>query len=573
MVTGIIIAAFYGCKKYYAEDAKDDGGSGGDGSEAVGDYEWNESDVVSIVLNGTSVTENSDSVTVDGEKVTIIGAGTYRISGSLTNGQIIVEAKGKTVKLLLHGVNITCSNNAPVFIQKAEKAIIILEDGTANYLTDGSSYVLDSDGDPNAALFSKSYLAFSGNGSLTVKASYNDGITGKDGLVINAGTFNVTATDDGISGKDYLFIHEGKITVSSGGDGMKSDNEEDTSLGYVTIESGTYNIVSEGDGISAITKVLVDDGTFNIETGGGATAKGGNTPGGGGGGGGTSGGYTGTVSAKGIKGLTRVELQKGTYIINAADDGLHSNNAVVLNGGDITISSGDDGIHADESIVLKADNLNILTCYEGIESASIDFVSGQMSLVSTDDGFNATMGSANESNDGSILKIEGGKIVINSSTGDAIDSNGSATMTGGTLIANGPQSSPEVGIDVNGTFNISGGMLLATGPNSGNMIEATSSSSSQYAVMATIQSTLSSSSLFHIEDSEGKELITYKPVRSIYYVVFSSSDLQSGSTYRIYTGGSYSGTFANGYYSGGTYSGGTLKKEFTLSGKVTGVSF
>jgi hypothetical protein len=146
-------------------------------------------------------------------------------------------------------------------------------------------------------------------------------------------------------------------------------------------------------------------------------------------------------------------------------------------------------------------------------------------------------------------------------------------MTGGTVVAHGPTSQPEVGTDYNGTFNISGGLLLITGPNSGNMIRATSTTFAQYTIKVTISSQLNSSTLFHIQDASGTSLVTYKPVRSVYYIVFSSPDLKTGTTYSIYTGGSSTGTYSNGLYIGGTYSGGTFKKSFTLTSKVTSVSF
>jgi hypothetical protein len=105
------------------------------------------------------------------------------------------------------------------------------------------------------------------------------------------------------------------------------------------------------------------------------------------------------------------------------------------------------------------------------------------------------------------------------------------------------------------------------------MIEATSTSSAQYAVKITISSTLPSSSLFNIQDATGNNLVTYKPVRSVYYLVFSSPDLNAGSGYYIYTGGASTGALVNGIYTGGSYSGGTLRREFTITGKLTNVSF
>jgi hypothetical protein len=79
--------------------------------------------------------------------------------------------------------------------------------------------------------------------------------------------------------------------------------------------------------------------------------------------------------------------------------------------------------------------------------------------------------------------------------------------------------------------------------------------------------------LVSIQDASGNELITFKLVRTCYYIVYSSSLLINGAKYFIYTGGSSTGTFTNGIYIGGTYSGGTSRTSFTISSKVTNVSF
>jgi len=561
LVCTFMLVIFPACTKYYPADSSDstDDGQTITGSEDVADYVWNAADVTDIVLNGTAISESSEGVTVDGSKATITTSGTYRISGSLTNGQIIVDTKDEgIVRLILNGINVTCSNSAPIYIEDAVKTLIVLADNTENFITDGTSYVLNADNEPNAAVFSKSYLSFYGAGSLTVNANYKDGITGKDGLVIKSGTINVNSADDGIRGKDYLIVKKGLITINSKGDGLKSDNELDTSLGYITIDSASLNITAGGDGINARTNLLINDGSFTIKTGGGATS---------------GSGYSGTLSKKALKATTNITIAKGTFVINSADDAIHSNVSVAINGGTLSIATGDDAVHAEESITLDGSTINVSKCYEGFESALITVKSGNVSLISTDDGFNATKGRATEANDGSNLIINGGFIVVNSSKGDGLDSNGNVEMTGGTVGVHGPQSQPEVGFDVNGTFNISGGLLIGTGPNSGNMIEATSTTSSQYAVKATISSNLAASTLFHIQDTGGSDLVTFKPLRAIYYVVFSSPALTNGSTYYIYTGGTSTGTDTNGLYSGGIYSGGTQRKSFTISGKVTNISF
>ena len=195
-----------------------------------------------------------------------------------------------------------------------------------------------------------------------------------------------------------------------------------------------------------------------------------------------------------------------------------------------------------------------------------------MSLVSSDDCFNATFGNGGENDDGSLLSLLGGDVVVNTSGGDGLDSNGDILVTGGTIIVHGPPSQPEVGMDYNGTCNVNGGFLVISGTNS-NMTQAPSNSSAQYSIKAKSNTQLSASTLFHIQDASSNNILTFQPLRSYYSIVFSSADLLNGATYSIYTGGSCSGTVSNGLYTGGVYSGGTLKKTFTISRIVTNVTF
>lgn len=572
-----IITSMGSCKKYYPDDSTDDETTNETpGSESSDDYIWNNSDVIDIVLKGTSISADNSGVTVSGTKLTIGSAGTYRVSGSLTDGQIIINTMDETiVRLILNGVNINCSNSSPIYVKNSAKTLVVISDNTQNYLTDGKSYSTDSDGEPNAALFCKSYLAFSGTGYLTVKADYEDGITSKDGLLINSGVFDITSADDGIRGKDYVIMRKGNITIKAQSNGIKSDNDTDASLGYITIDSAIMNIKAvAGDAITAQSDLKINDGSFTLSTGTAATAKAGEegpNPGGGS----TGGGYSGTISEKGLKAEVNLTVGKGTYVINTADDAIHSNGSVIINGGEMAISAGDDAIHAETAITINDGTLNISKSYEGLESTAITINDGTVNLVSTDDAFNATKGlqaGGTEQNDGSTLVINGGYVSINTTSGDGLDSNGNLSISGGTVIVHGPQSSPEVAFDINGTFSVSGGFLIGSGPNAGNMIEAPATSSAQYSLKITASSLLTATTLFHLQDASGNDVVTFKPVRSVYYIVFSSPALVNGATFSIYTGGSSTGTARNGVYSGGTYSGGTLKKSVTISGKLTTVA-
>lgn len=184
--------------------------------EAAEDYIYEESEIIEITLSGNTISSSGVGVTIDESIATITTAAIYRITGNLTDGRLIVDTEDETtVKLILNGVNITSGSNSPLSVMSAEKTIIILADNTDNYLTDATSYVYEGDDDePDAALFSKDDLTIYGAGSLTVNGNYNEAIKSKDGLLLKETNITVTSVDDGIQGKDYLIINGGQYDIT-----------------------------------------------------------------------------------------------------------------------------------------------------------------------------------------------------------------------------------------------------------------------------------------------------------------------------------------------------------------------
>jgi len=252
--------------------------------------------------------------------------------------------------------------------------------------------------------------------------------------------------------------------------------------------------------------------------------------------------------------------------------------SVTINNGIMTLSSSDDGIHSETSVTQNGGDLTITNSYEGVEGPYIYLNGGTMSVTATNDAINATKGTVSggtESNDGSCFYINGGTLFASCSNGDAIDSNGSVVMSGGVAIVYGPTTSPEEAADFNGKFTMKGGFFVGAGSNSNMNKTMDAATSTQRNLYILSGSQLSASTLFHIQDAGGNNIVTFKPVRAYYSVLFSSSELKTGVTYSIYTGGSCTGVLSNGLYTGGTYSGGTFRKNFTLSSSstVTSVSF
>lgn len=95
---------------------------------------------VQIMLEGTSARAGSESVQIDGATVTITEGGTYMLSGSLSDGQIVVDA-GDTAKvsLILNGVRIMTDGRECIAVKSADEVLVTLSEGSANILSDGSA--------------------------------------------------------------------------------------------------------------------------------------------------------------------------------------------------------------------------------------------------------------------------------------------------------------------------------------------------------------------------------------------------------------------------------------------------
>lgn len=245
------------------------------------DVGYEESDSVKISLSDDSTTVSSgssdnsstddtvDGVTVDGNVITITSGGTYIISGTLTEGQLVVDADDEKVQLVLDNADITCATSAAIYVKSAGKTFITLAEGSENILMNTAEFETIDDNNIDAVIFSQDDLALNGSGTLTINSENGHGIVSKDDLKITGGTYNITAASHALSGKDSVRIAAGTFNLVSGKDGIHSENSDDSSKGYVYIAGGEFTVDSTGDGIDASNIVQIDDGTFDITAGGG----------------------------------------------------------------------------------------------------------------------------------------------------------------------------------------------------------------------------------------------------------------------------------------------------------------
>lgn len=549
--------------------------------DLAGTYE--ESGAVYVTLSGDGITGETDGVVINGQTVTITAEGTYIFSGTLSEGQIVVDADNAKVQIVFDNVDITCASSAAVYVKSAEKVFVTLAEGAQNTLRNTDEYVAIDDNNIDAVIFAKSDLTLNGTGSLTIVSAEGHGIVSKDDLKITGGTYDITAAGHALSGKDSVRIADGTFILTAEKDGIHAENADDEEKGYIYIADGDFTITSDGDGMDASNIVQIEDGTFDITAGGGAANSlkthesdmpgggmsqnierpdgesmpqmgekpdGENMPQD------TTTDESGT-STKGIKAGGGMYLNGGTYQIDSADDSIHSNANITIADGTYTLATGDDGVRADEALTVNGGTITVTESYEGLEGLTVTINEGTIDITARDDGIN-TAGGTDQSGFGTFgdhfkgmdsaddeteettdkemwMELNGGYIHILAG-GDGVDSNGDLTINGGEIYIDGPSDNGNSAIDYGDRSSayVNGGMLVAIG--SSGMAEGMSDSSKQEVLMVKLGEQMEAGDV-ELTDNEGNVIVSYTALKSYDCVIISTAEVESGATYTLTTSG------------------------------------
>lgn len=475
--------------------------------DLAGTYE--ESGAVYVTLSGDGITGETDGVAINGQTVTIMAEGTYIFSGTLSEGQIVVDADNAKVQIVFDNVDITCASSAAVYVKSAEKVFVTLAEGAQNTLRNTDEYVAIDDNNIDAVIFAKSDLTLNGTGSLTIVSAEGHGIVSKDDLKITGGTYDITAAGHALSGKDSVRIADGTFILTAEKDGIHAENADDEEKGYIYIADGDFTITSDGDGMDASSIVQIEDGTFDITAGGGAAnsqkTHESDMPGGG-----MSQNIErpdgksmpqmgekpdeesmsqmgekpdeesmpqmgekpdgenmpqdtttdeSSTSTKGIKAGGGMYLNGGTYQIDSADDSIHSNANITIADGTYTLATGDDGVHADDALTVNGGTITVTESYEGLEGLTVTINDGTIDITARDDGVNAA-GGTDQSGFGTFGDHFKGMDSADDETEETTDNEMWMELNGGYIhiLAGGD------GVDSNGDLTINGGEIYIDGP-------------------------------------------------------------------------------------------------------------
>ncbi len=546
------------------------------------DFDSQSEEDFSSIVNAVDV-----STIEDGGTKTISDGGTYLITGTNANAKILVNSEGE-VKLILDGVSLANSSDAPLEVKAASSFTLHVASKTKNYLSDGVS----SAGDGALVCNKKVALNIEGSGYLYLTSSKDvdeevgAAIKSPKGVSIQDTHIIASATGHAIQAKGGASIEGAKLYLDAGKDGIHAE-EGEVILKDSVIDASTY-----GDGIDSTLAVTLDnvtshfvstgvyvlynasddaDGTlyedsrYILENGqykkidSDSMSR-------------YSSRYYLNQKCKGVKSEASVTFKGGDHYIKTADDCIASDTGISILSGDYSLYTNDQGLNSDQALTIgesgssSALDIRIYHCYEGIQGGVIHFYSGYTYIYAEDDGINATSDTLTS---GISMNFHDGATVYANAEGDGVDSNGDITMDGGSLIVAGPSSGGNGSLDFDGSFTFTGGNLLAVGSNSMTQVPNTSSVNA----LSYSTSSWSAGSTYSLYcGDEEFSIVLPKSLSSVSFIVQSPS-LTTGSSIEVVKGATVGKAMRNGVYFGDKASAGgsslvtgTIKSGLTTIG-------
>ncbi|EJU20033.1 PF14262 domain protein [Peptoanaerobacter stomatis] len=476
--------------------------------------------------------KTSKTIKLNNESITISEEGTYIFSGTITNGQVIVDApKEAKITLVLDSVSINNDTSAAIYVKQADKVFITLAKNSINTLSNKSEFIAIDDNNIDGVIFSKDDLTLNGQGKLIINANYGNGIVSKDDLIITSGDYEITAANHGLQGKDNVKISDGNITIKATKDAIHSENSDDTSLGYVYIGGGNLNLTSSSDAIDSSSIVQIDNGTINI---------------------------------------------------TADDDGIHSDGRLIINGGKINILQSNEGLEG-EKVDITGGEINVISKDDGLNATSGSSTTNTQAQDNSQSSENTQKqskkerptppqggqmlnssnrpkppqdgqmpnssnrpeppqdgqmpphmgGGMDEVQENAYINITGGTITIKAG-GDGVDSNGNITVSGGTTYVYGPTNDGNGSLDYNGAATISSGTFITAG--SSGMAQNFGNDSTQGSILLNLSSSKNEGTKVTVTNSSGKAILTFTPQTKYNSLLISSPDIKQGEQYTITAG-------------------------------------
>lgn len=484
---------------------------------------WEEDGATKISLSDGGCTVDGAGAVADGSTVTITAGGTYVLTGQISAGQVVVNADGEKVQLVLDGASVTSSDSAAILVRAAKKVWLTLSDGTQNKLATSGSFAEDDEYSIDGAVWCKSDLTINGTGVLKVSSAEGHGIVCKDELALVSGDVEVEAARHAVQAQDAACVVAGTWSLTAGTDGIHCGDDDDAEKGSVLIVGGTVSIDAGSDGVDAANVLELDGGEITV-----------------------------SAADDGLHSERVLQVDGGTVTVAKSYEGLEGS-TVTVNGGVIDVTSSDDGVNAagDPSGDLSAEVTGVGAsgpeaageqpeaaanggqaptgdgqAPEGADAQAPTSAGGQ---APADAGGQAPgAGGAMDYDSTAQVTINGGKLTIQAS-GDGVDSNGDLTVTGGETYVFGPTSDGDGSLDFAGTDTVTGGVVMCVG--SSGMAQNFGDASTQGSMLVSASGQVGDA--IQLADEDGNVLASCEARTSYSCVLVSAPGVESGKTYTL----------------------------------------
>ena len=475
--------------------------------------------------------EAGAGVEVDGSSISIVKGGSYRLTGTMAEGHIAVEADG--VELIWDGAQIACSTAAPLSA-RGDLALTLTENGGA--LSDARpDWYLDGGG---AAIAAGGKVFVSGAGSLNVTAQAGHGLRAS-GLTLEGGALNVLAGENGVhleaeAGETAFELTGGQLAVEADGIGVYAG-------GDAALRGGDLRLTSGADGLYVEGALTVSGGAAQVSAGGGAGAASPTaayydsffgydpfdlffgSP--------YSGGYDsyGGYEARVYDAVSAaaIVMEDGSLVLDASGDALRADGALTMRGGALSITCGSDGLRAGGDVAVSGGVIWVDECETGLSGANVSVGNAEVSIVSAGAGLYALSG---RGGDASVL--DGAKLTI-AAGGDGIAAGADVYLAGGetSICCSGRSGAP---LNAAGEVFADGGTLIAVG---GSDESAIAEDSAQAVLRARFNGTLREGVRVVVENEDGQAAFSFEPEVDFSRLMLTSPALQQGGTYTLYVEG------------------------------------
>ena len=504
--------------------------SGAQESQSVTSFQaqtsYDESQASQITLADQTATVTGQGASFSDQTLTITQAGTYVLTGSGKNIKLVVEA-ADTDQVHLVFQNLTLEGEGTLLrINKAQEVVISLAEGSQNALTESQA---SDDEEVKATIHSQVPLTLNGTGNLTLTALTKNALEVEDDLKVLGGTYTVKAANHGFKAEGALDIEAATLSIEAGKDGLHAEHDETTERANISLNPTQLSIAAAEDGVDAGNELTIKGGTITV-----------------------------SQSEEGLE--ARVIRQLG---------------------GDVTIKSSDDGVNASAGSSNKTSDTSATSKTTDASATSNSADTSSSASQSTTDSATASTpdrkataapaaasqadqankdknqtppappagqappqggqppqngqgpggmppGDQEESDPSLQIILEGGTLTIDAE-GDGIDSNGTVTISGGSLVVNGSVQGGNGPLDAAGDITITGGTVWALGTS--DMLQGFAQGSTQASITANIAGTAGQTLI--ILDANGKEVARQTASKDFQAVIMSSADLVDGQTYTI----------------------------------------